>query len=273
MILDGKKVAEKVRHQIKLEVQDLIHRYQKTPHLAVVLVGDNPASQIYVRNKQKAAISVGIRSTLIELKNTASQDEVIQQIHQLNRDPDVDGILVQLPLPHHINSQSVIESIDPAKDADGLTNNSPVVACTPLGILMILDDYQIPIAGQHVVVVGRSSIVGKPMAQLMLDHDATVTICHSKTKNIQNFTLQGDIVIVAAGKKHLFAASAFKPEAVIIDVGIHRNENNQLCGDVDFQSVEPKVKAITPVPGGVGPMTITALLKNTLDLALLRIQK
>lgn len=267
MLLDGKKVAEKIRHQIKNEVESLVRLGFKKPTLAVILVGENPASQIYVRNKQKAAQSVGIESEIHLLPANSTQDQVLNKVLELNQATHVDAILVQLPLPPQINSQVVIQSIDPKKDADGLTINSPVVACTPLGILMILDDYQIPIAGKHVVVVGRSSIVGKPMAQLMLDHDATVTICHSKTKDLQHITQLGDIVIVAAGRKHLLGHGAFKKDAIVIDVGIHRLDQQHLCGDVDFHSTQNSVQAITPVPGGVGPMTITALLKNTVELS------
>ncbi len=267
MILDGKKVAEKIRLQIKNEVDSLVSHGQKKPSLAVVLVGENPASQIYVRNKQKAAQTVGIDSSVHLLPEFSTQEQVLKKVFELNKDPQIDAILVQLPLPSHINTQIVIQSINPQKDADGLIINSPVVACTPLGILMILDDYQIPIAGKHVVIVGRSSIVGKPMAQLLLDHDATVTICHSKTKDLKSITKLGDIVIVAAGKKHLLGQGAFKKDAIVIDVGIHRLDQHQLCGDVDFHAVINEVQAITPVPGGVGPMTITALLKNTIELA------
>lgn len=275
-ILDGKTVAKMRREALKTKVEAFIRDSHRAPGLAVVLVGDDPASEVYVKNKIKAASEAGMASVCIRLKGDAKESEVIRQVEMLNQDLKMDGILVQLPLPRPMDSKTVIEALDPKKDADGLhplnlgrlvegTTNTP--PCTPAGVIAMLEHYQIPLAGKHAVVVGRSNIVGKPMAQLLLQKDATVTICHSRTHNLQGFTRQGDVVIVAAGRPEFLGRDDFKKDAVVVDVGIHR-KGSGLCGDVRFSEVKGWAKAVTPVPGGVGPMTIAMLLENTYQLAL-----
>jgi len=271
VIIDGKEIAKRKREHIKERVSQLkaagIH-----PGLAVVLVGDDPASKTYVRNKQKASKEVGIESFLYTLDAGITEQELLDVIEQLNVDPKVHGILVQLPLPNQIDDKKVLNAIRPEKDVDGfhpinigkLSSGRPsFIPCTPFGILEMLKEMKIPIAGKHAVIVGRSNIVGKPMGQLLLNEDATVTICHSKTKDLRKHTLQADLLIVAAGKKNLITKDDVKEGAIVIDVGIHRDEQGKLCGDVNFEEVQKVASYITPVPGGVGPMTITMLLANT----------
>lgn len=271
--LDGKVVSAELKENIRSEVTFLRERKGIVPHLVVVIVGENPASKTYVRNKQRACEEVGIRSSVITLPEEVTEQALIQKIEALNRSPEVTGILVQLPLPQQIKTQTIIEAIDPAKDVDGFhplnvgrlnSGLNGIIPCTPMGILTLLQHENIELAGKHVVIIGRSEIVGKPMAQLCLAHHATVTICHSKTKDLKNFTQQADILIVAIGRPQFVTAGMVKEGAVVIDVGINRLESGKLVGDVDFEQVEPKTSYITPVPGGVGPMTIASLLSNTL---------
>lgn len=271
-VLNGKMVAD----NIKLQVKNKIDMFEVKPTLAVIVVGDNPASKIYVNNKKKACNDVGIKSLEYTFSSDVSEDELINFIHNLNDCSDVNGILVQLPLPEHINANKVLESIHTTKDVDGFTaintgelwqGKCMLPPCTAQGIIELLDYYGIEIAGKNCVVVGRSNIVGKPVAALLLERNATVTICHSKTKNLSEITRQADILIVAIGKPKFVTADMVKDGTVVIDVGINRDENGKLCGDVDFDDVKDKVAAITPTPGGTGPMTVVMLMKNTLTAA------
>lgn len=274
-ILDGKKAAQEIRASLKEEVARLKAR-GLTPGLAVVLVGEDPASKVYVKQKEKACREAGIASQVYRLPEDTSEESVLQLIQELNADRAVHGILVQLPLPGRLDANRVIQAIDPAKDVDGfhplnvgrLAAGLPApVPCTPRGIIHLLDAHGIPIAGRHAVVVGRSNIVGKPLAQLLLARDATVTVCHSKTVDLASLTLAADILVVAAGKPRLITRGMVKPGAVVVDVGINRLREG-LVGDVDFEAVREVAGYITPVPGGVGPLTIAMLLKNTLEAAL-----
>ena len=274
-LIDGKAIGNVIREEIKERVTKLKEK-GCVPGLAVILVGDNQASHTYVRNKQKSSAQVGMKSELIELPSTVSEDELLMHIEKLNHDNTIHGILVQLPLPQHIDENRIILAIDPSKDVDGfhpenvgkmIIGQRAYLSCTPYGIIKLLERTNTPIKGQHAVIVGRSNIVGKPMGQLLLQRDATVTYCHSQTKDLASFTKQADILIVAIGKTKFINETHVKEGAVVIDVGMNRDENGKLCGDVDFQTVEGKASAITPVPGGVGPMTITMLLKNTLHSA------
>lgn len=274
-IISGKELSGQKREEMKKEIEAL-KAEGITPGLAVIIVGDDPASQTYVRGKQRACQEVGIHSVLIEMEENTSQEELLAKIDELNNDDSIHGILVQLPLPKQINEQAVIEKISPDKDVDGfhpvnigrmMTGQECFLPCTPHGIIELVKSKQIEIEGKHVVVIGRSNIVGKPVGQLFLNENATVTYCHSRTKNLKHHTLQADILVVAAGKKHLISGEHVKEGATVIDVGIHRLENGKLTGDVDFESVKEKAAYITPVPGGVGPMTITMLLYNTIQAA------
>lgn len=274
-LINGKEISNTIRTGIQKEVQDLIAK-GITPGLAVILVGEDPASHTYVANKEKACKELGIYSKLIKLPEDTTEEDLLAQIKQLNEASEIDGILVQLPLPKQINEQKVIETISPLKDVDGFHPNSvgkmllgqeTFLPCTPHGIMKLLEHSNIEVAGKHAVVIGRSHIVGVPMGQLLLQHDVTVTYCHSKTKNLQEMTKQADILVVAIGRAKMITADYIKEGAVVIDVGMNRDENNHLCGDVDFDSVVEKTSAITPVPGGVGPMTITMLMYNTVQSA------
>lgn len=270
MILDGKEVAKKVKEKVKEEIK----KYDGCPELAVIQVGDNAASKIYVNSKIKQCEEVGIKSKSYIFPESTNEIEILQKIDELNKDKNVSGILVQLPLPNHINTPKVIEEIALEKDVDGfkpenlgkvvLGDESAFISCTPAGIIKLLEEYKISLEGKDVVIVGRSNIVGKPMMALLVNEGATVTVCNSKTKNIEEKTKKADILIVAVGKAGLITSEMVKEGAIIIDVGINRDENNKICGDVDFESVSKKAQYITPVPGGVGPMTIAMLLSNTL---------
>ena len=274
-ILDGKAVAAGVRREIAAETEKL-KAAGKNPCLAVVLVGENPASKVYVNNKKKACAEVGIKSLEYLLPENASEEELLALVDKLNADKEVNGILVQLPLPKQINEQKVIERIVPEKDVDcfhpysagKLFTGKPIfLPCTPAGIMELLRWGEIDVEGKNCVVVGRSNIVGKPMAMLLMAANGTVTVAHSRTKDLKKVCREADILVVAIGKAKFITADYVKEGAVVIDVGMDRDENGKLCGDVDFESVEPLCEAITPVPGGVGPMTITMLLKNTLRAA------
>lgn len=269
-IIDGKVYAAKLRGEVADEIADNGYK----PGLTVVLVGNNPASEVYVRNKDKAATEVGIKANTIKLIGSVTQKELLKKIHQLNIDDNVHGILVQLPLPAQIDEAKVINAIAPEKDVDGFhvinaglaaTGQDAVVPCTPLGCIIMLKDVLGDLSGLNAVVIGRSNIVGKPMANLLLRENCTVTIAHSRSKSLPEICAQADILVAAVGKPKMVKASWVKKAAVVIDVGINRLEDGSLCGDVDFDVVAPKAKAITPVPGGVGPMTIACLLKNTLE--------
>ena len=273
-IIDGKHVASIVREEIKKETAKILELEKKSPNLAVIIVGANPASLAYVRNKKKFATEVGFSSKTIELEEATTQKVLLEKIEELNNDDNVNGILVQLPLPKHINEQEIIQAIAVKKDVDafhpeqvgalsiGLQTLKP---CTPAGIIELLKHYNIPVAGKNVVVIGRSNIVGKPIANMLLNLDATVTITHSRTANLEDITRVADILIVAIGKAHFLTAEMVKKGAVVIDVGINRTVEGKLVGDVDYEAVYEKVSYITPVPGGVGPMTIAMLLRNTLE--------
>ena len=273
-LIDGRAVAKALKEEIAQRTQAMIAQ-GVTPHLAVVLVGEDPASQVYVRNKENGCIKAGIRSTVIRLEEDCTQQELEETVKRLNADASVDGILVQLPLPKHLNEASVLRLIDPDKDVDGfhamnsgrLMNGQPgFVPCTPLGVMKLLEAYGIDPAGKHAVVIGRSNIVGKPMAMLLLRANATVTICHSRTQNLADITRQADILVAAVGRANFVTADMVKAGAAVIDVGINRVDG-KIVGDVDFDAVSGVAGYITPVPGGVGQMTIAMLLANTLDAA------
>ncbi len=272
-IIDGKEISAQIKEEVKKEAERQKEK-GKSASLAVILVGNDPASKVYVKNKKKACEYVGIQSLSYELPEETTEEELLQKIDELNKQEDITGILVQLPLPSHINEDKIICAISPKKDVDGFhpqnvgnlsIGRSGFISCTPAGVIELLKRSNIDIEGRECVVVGRSNIVGKPMAMLLLRENATVTICHSKTKNLKEVTKRADILIAAVGKPKFFTADYIKEGAVVIDVGIHRDEKNQLCGDVDFEQVVEHTSAITPVPGGVGPMTIAMLMKNCLN--------
>lgn len=291
-LINGKEVSKKIQSEIAAEVEQMLKAGQKRPHLAAVLVGDDPASQTYVTSKIKACEKVGFKSSLVRYAAEVSEQVLLQKIEELNNDDDLDGYIVQLPLPRHINEQKVIEAVKPAKDVDGfhpinvgrLVLNLPTyISATPFGIVQLLEHYKIHTEGKHCVVIGRSNIVGTPMSILMAKNtplaNCTVTLCHSKTKDLKEHTLQADIIIAAIGRPNFVTADMVKPGAVVIDVGINRVPSTEtrsgfkLVGDVKFDEVAPKCSHITPVPGGVGPMTIASLLKNTLLAAKKEIYK
>ncbi len=274
-IIDGKALAAQIRTEVTQRVA-AIKAQGITPGLAVILVGDNPASQVYVRNKVKACSDCGMHSVLEKYDATMSEAALLERVHALNADPAIHGILVQLPLPAHIDAQKVIETISPAKDVDGfhiasagalMTGMPGFWPCTPYGCMKMLESIGYKLRGKHAVVIGRSNIVGKPMALMLLAQDATVTICHSRTPDLAAITRQADVIVAAVGKRNVLTADMVKPGAVVLDVGMNRNDEGQLCGDVDFDGVKNVASYITPVPGGVGPMTITMLLVNTLQAA------
>ena len=282
MIIDGKQIAQNLKEEIRAEVASLTAQYGRKPCLDVILVGENPASMSYVRSKIKATEYCGFSGELISLPETVSQDELLRIINERNAAADVDGILVQLPLPKHINEQAVIDAISPEKDVDGFhpTNvarlwlgEDAIVPCTPMGVMKLLEQTGTPLQGRHAVVVGRSNIVGKPVAKLLLDKNCTVTIAHSRTADLAAVCRQADILVVAVGRARMITADMVKPGATVIDVGINRTAEGRLVGDVDFDAVAPVAGAITPVPGGVGPMTIAMLMYNTITCYKRRINK
>nr|WP_251047863.1 bifunctional methylenetetrahydrofolate dehydrogenase/methenyltetrahydrofolate cyclohydrolase FolD [Planococcus sp. ISL-109] len=270
-MIDGKAVSREIKEQVQQRVEKL-KANGITPGLSVILVGDDSASQTYVKNKKKTCESLGMRSDLHLYPESLSEQELLAKIDELNKDPEIHGILVQLPLPKHIDEFKIITAIDPSKDVDGfhpisvgnlMIGKDTFLPCTPHGVMRLLAHYGIDPAGKHAVVIGRSNIVGKPIGQLLLQKDATVTYCHSKTANLQAMTKQADIIIAAIGRAKFIGAEHIKEGAVVIDVGMNRDEAGKLCGDVDFEAVRPHASFITPVPGGVGPMTIAMLMENT----------
>jgi len=281
LVLDGREVSKVSRASLLPRIETFKEKTGRAPHLTVVIVGDDPASHVYVKNKQLACQKIGLSSTVHNLPEGTNQAELHQLLDLLNKEDTVDAILVQLPLPKHLNTEDVLKQVAPEKDADGLTFNSlgyffagkPFVSpCTPAGVMEILKHYKIEVAGKKAVVVGRSNIVGKPMAIMLMEANATVTICHSKTPDVSAVTKEADIVVVAAGKSRMLGKESFKKDAVVIDVGMHGSGSGKLSGDVRFEELNDWVKAASPVPGGVGPMTITMLLKNTCLLAEKRAQ-
>jgi len=272
VLIDGKEIAAQVRAEVAQAIQD----ENLQAHLAVLLVGEDPASQIYVRNKARACKNCGIGSTVLRMPAETTQEELHETIDKLNGDPSVHGILVQLPLPRHLDAEAALKRISPEKDVDGLhTMNAGhlfkgedgVPSCTPAGCMELLRRYNVPLAGANAVVIGRSNIVGKPMAMMLLAANCTVTVCHSKTKNLAEVTRNADILVAAIGKSCFVTADMVKPGAAVIDVGMNRDEEGHLTGDVDFETVKDVAGYITPVPGGVGPMTIAMLMRNTLEAA------
>lgn len=272
-IIDGKKVSAKVKEEVKKETDTLKAEHSITPGLAVVIVGDDPASRVYVNNKKKACEAVGFLSEEYALPTETTQEELLSLVNTLNKKESINGILVQLPLPRHLDDKAVIEAISPIKDVDAfhavnvgkiMLGEYDFLPCTPAGVMEMLRYYDIPVEGRECVVIGRSNIVGKPMAMLLLHENGTVTICHSRTKNLAEVCRRADILVAAVGKAKFVKADMVKDGAVVIDVGMNRDENGKLCGDVDFENVSGKCSYITPVPGGVGPMTIATLMKNTL---------
>ena len=274
-LIDGNALSRELRAEVAQRAQALKAR-GIVPGLAVVLVGDNPASQVYVRNKVKACQDNGLHSVLEKYEADMTEAQLLARVEALNQDPSIHGILVQLPLPAHIDAQKVIEAISPAKDVDGfhiasagalITGMPGFWPCTPYGCMKMLESIGYDLKGKHALVIGRSNIVGKPMALMLLQKDATVTICHSRTRELKALTLQADVLVAAVGKRHVVTADMVKPGAVVLDVGMNRDDQGKLCGDVDFAGVSQVAGYITPVPGGVGPMTITMLLVNTLEAA------
>ncbi len=270
-ILDGKKLRDKILEELKVKID----RFEIKPTLVVILVGENPASKIYVNNKKKTAEKLGINSEIINYPSNVSEKEILDKIEELNNDENVTAILVQLPLPEHISKENIMNKISPSKDVDGFTpynfgklfsgETPSVYPCTPKGILLLLDEYGIELDGQHVVVVGRSNIVGRPLAQMLLNRNATVTVCHSHTKNLAQITKTADILISAVGK-NIIEGEMLKSDCVVVDVGIFKDNDGKTRGDVDFENASKVASYITPVPGGVGPMTIASLMLNTVEL-------
>ena len=275
-IIDGKVISKQVREEIAAEVVEFKKKYESAPGLAVIIVGNDPASQVYVRNKKRGCEEVGFYSESYELPENTTQAELIELVERLNNDDKIHGILVQLPLPKHLNETEVLLKIRPEKDVDAfhpynvgkiMIGNHDLLPCTPAGVMVLLEKSGIDVSGKKCVVIGRSNIVGKPMAMLLLHANGTVTICHSRTQNLKKICSEADILVASIGKPEFVKGDMVKEGAVVVDVGINRKADGKLCGDVDFAEVEPKASYITPVPGGVGPMTITMLLKNTLTAA------
>ena len=273
MIIDGNKEAQTVKNEIKKEISDIKLKTSKAPSLTVILIGDYAPSKIYVKNKEKSALEVGIKSEVIKYPKDVSEKEILKKIDDLNKNEKISGILVQLPLPTHISKEKIINAIIPSKDVDGFnpinvgnlsSGFNSIVPCTPLGCLLLIKKMETNLSGKHAVIIGRSNLNGKPMAQLLLKENCTVTIVHSKTKNLQNECLKADILVAAVGVPKLVKKNWVKKDAVVIDVGINK-VGDKIVGDVSFDELKDDVKAITPVPGGVGPMTIACLLKNTLE--------
>ena len=279
ILLDGKALSEKIKEEVKVEVAELVEDKQITPGLAVILVGNDPASATYVASKAKSCKNAGIYSVVHEMPDTITQEELLETIAMMNKNPKLDGILVQLPLPKHIDTTTVLEAIDPLKDVDGfhpynvgrmVSNLDAFLPATPFGVMRMFEEYEIELSGKNVVVIGSSDIVGKPMASLLINAKATVTVCNSRTKDLKAHTLAADIVVIAVGVPYLLKEDMVKDGAIVIDVGINRLENGKLVGDADFEGLKNKCSHLTPVPGGVGPMTIGMLLKNTIKAAKLR---
>ena len=279
ILLDGKALSEKIKEEVKIEVAQLVEEKQITPGLAVILVGNDAASATYVASKAKSCKNAGIYSVVHEMPESITQDELLETIQRMNENPKLDGILVQLPLPKHIDTTVVLEAINPLKDVDGfhpynvgrmVSNLDAFLPATPFGVMRMFEEYGIELSGKNVVVIGSSDIVGKPMASLLINAKATVTVCNSRTKDLKAHTLAADIVVIAVGVPLLLKADMVKDGAVVIDVGINRLETGKLVGDADFESLKDKCSHLTPVPGGVGPMTIGMLLKNTIKAAKLR---
>jgi methylenetetrahydrofolate dehydrogenase (NADP+)/methenyltetrahydrofolate cyclohydrolase len=279
ILLDGKALSEKIKEEVKIEVAQLVEEKQITPGLAVILVGNDAASATYVASKAKSCKNAGIYSVVHEMPESITQDELLETIQRMNENPKLDGILVQLPLPKHIDTTVVLEAINPLKDVDGfhpynvgrmVSNLDAFLPATPFGVMRMFQEYGIELSGKNVVVIGSSDIVGKPMASLLINAKATVTVCNSRTKDLKAHTLAADIVVIAVGVPLLLKADMVKDGAVVIDVGINRLETGKLVGDADFESLKDKCSHLTPVPGGVGPMTIGMLLKNTIKAAKLR---
>lgn len=279
ILLDGKALSEKIKEEVKVEVAQLVEEKQITPGLAVILVGNDAASATYVANKAKSCKNAGIYSVVHEMPETITQSELLETIERMNENPKLDGILVQLPLPKHIDTTVVLEAIDPLKDVDGfhpynvgrmVSNLDAFLPATPFGVMRMFEEYGIELSGKNVVVIGSSDIVGKPMASLLINAKATVTVCNSRTKDLAFHTKAADIVVIAVGVPYLLKADMVKDGAIVIDVGINRLDTGKLVGDADFESLKDKCSFLTPVPGGVGPMTIGMLLKNTIKAAKLR---
>jgi methylenetetrahydrofolate dehydrogenase (NADP+)/methenyltetrahydrofolate cyclohydrolase len=279
-LIDGKLVAQTVRNEVARGVAEFRAQYGRAPGLHVILAGDDPASAVYVRNKEKAALEVGMEGKVHRLPASVSEAALLGLVGELNRDASIDGILIQLPLPSGIRSSVVVQAVNPSKDVDGLhtvsagalwSNRPGLVPCTPRGCLRLLDHAEVNLEGARAVVVGRSTLVGKPVAALLLDRNATVTIAHSKSRDLGALCREADVLVAAVGRRAIIGTSFVKPGAVVIDVGMNRDEQGKLCGDVDFAAVEKVAGAITPVPGGVGPMTIAMLLDNTLLAARARV--
>lgn len=273
IIIDGKEISKKILAEIKVETKLLYDKHEIKPGLAVIIVGEDPASKVYVKRKRQTCESLGFYSESYDLDENISEKELLNLISDLNNEPSIHGILVQLPLPKHLNEKKILEFINYEKDVDAFhpinqanlfSGETSILPCTPFGIIELLKRYEIKIEGKHAVIIGRSNIVGKPLSLMLLKENATVTICHSKTNNLTYFTKKADILISAVGKPEFIKADMIKENSVIIDVGINRLDNGKLVGDIDFEDVKDKVYAITPVPGGVGPMTIAMLMKNTL---------
>ncbi len=279
ILLDGKALSEKIKEEVKIEVAQLVEEKQITPGLAVILVGNDAASATYVASKAKSCKNAGIYSVVHEMPESITQEELLETIQRMNENPKLDGILVQLPLPKHIDTTTVLEAIDPLKDVDGfhpynvgrmVSNLDSFLPATPFGVMRMFDEYGIELSGKNVVVIGSSDIVGKPMASLLINAKATVTVCNSRTKDLKAHTLAADIVVIAVGVPFLLKGDMVKDGAVVIDVGINRLDTGKLVGDADFEDLKEKCSHLTPVPGGVGPMTIAMLLKNTIKAAKLR---
>lgn len=273
-IISGKELAKQYKEKMKQEINQIVEAGKRAPHLVVILVGEHPASLSYVKGKEKACLEIGMKNTLIALPESTTEAELILEIDRLNQDNTVDGILVQLPLPNHINKEEIIKMIDSNKDVDGFhpinvgkmyLNQPCFLPCTPKGIIAMLDSIGYSIEGKHAVVLGRSQLVGAPVSQLLLQRNATITVCHSRTKGIEEYCREADILVAAIGKKGFVKGDWVKEGAVVIDVGVNRGDDGKLYGDVEFEEASKRASAITPVPGGVGPMTITMLLENTLQ--------
>ena len=279
ILLDGKALSEKIKEEVKVEVAQLVEEKQITPGLAVILVGNDAASATYVASKAKSCKNAGIYSVVHEMPESITQEELLETIQRMNENPKLDGILVQLPLPKHIDTTTVLEAIDPLKDVDGfhpynvgrmVSNLDAFLPATPFGVMRMFEEYGIELSGKNVVVIGSSDIVGKPMASLLINAKATVTVCNSRTKDLKAHTLAADIVVIAVGVPYLLKEDMVKDGAIVIDVGINRLDTGKLVGDADFEGLKNKCSHLTPVPGGVGPMTIAMLLKNTIKAAILR---